>query len=162
MSGSGKSTLGKMLSEKFDYSFIDTDDVIVYQEGKKLQKIIDSQGDDSLQQIECNILEDLHGEDMIFSPGGSCVFCDKAMERLREISLVIFIEVPFDVLKKRFEELDANKRGIIGLKKRTFKELFDLRQPLYRKYAHATVNINHHTVEESFDLLLRTIEAHGK
>ena len=146
-----------MLSEYMDYTFVDTDDLIE-QRGRKLQVIIDSEGDEALLKIEREILLGLGGSKNIFSPGGSCVFSPDAMDFLREISLLVFIDVPFDVLEKRFRKLDASKRGIIGLKKYSFKGLFELRHKLYEKYAHVVVRVVEHSTDDSFKMLLQELK----
>ena len=156
MSGSGKSTLGKMLSEYLAYTFVDSDDLIEQGE-KKLQEIIDTEGEDALLEKERAVLLSLGGEGNIFSPGGSCVFSWDAMEHLQKISLIVFIDVGFDALEKRFSYLDAGKRGIIGMKGRTFRQLYDLRHPLYLKYADVTICLDHHSIEQSFLILLDRI-----
>ena len=161
MPGCGKSTLGKLLASRLDYEFVDCD-TIIESSGVKLQEIIDEKGEDEFLRIEEAVLLSLLGNGKIFSPGGSCVLSPNAMEYLRRISLLVFIDVPFEVLEKRLATGNIDKRGIVGLNEKTLKELFDFRRPLYLKYAHLMVNSDERTIQASVDILLSRVITYYK
>ena len=52
MPASGKSTVGILAAEKLGYRFLDSDNVIVKREGRKLQEIIDSEGNDKFLDLK--------------------------------------------------------------------------------------------------------------
>ena len=56
----------------------------------------------------------------------------KAMKFLKENSVVIFLNAPFESIEKRLTNKEV--RGIVGFKKRTLKTLHKERQILYRTY----------------------------
>lgn len=153
MAGSGKSTLGKLLAEKLGYEFIDVDEIIE-SSGRKLQEIIDSDREDEFLRIEEKTILSLSGNKRIFSAGGSCVLSPKAMAHLRKISLVVFVDVPFKIIDKRFKEYDLALRGLVGFKEMTLRTIFDFRKPLYQKFAHLTVKLDSNSVEENLEILL--------
>jgi shikimate kinase len=121
MPGSGKTTLGRKLASRLRYLFIDGDDLII-STGRSLQQIINDHGEKEFLRIESEVLSKLQGKRMVIAPGGSCVMSHHAMQHLRDISLVVFINVPLNVLALRL--VDAPQRGIIGLERHSLEELY--------------------------------------
>ncbi len=139
MAGAGKSYLGKQLAEKLGYRFVDIDACLEAAHGKPIQGILDDVGEDVYLDAEADMVVDAttEGTGLIVSPGGSVVYRDAAMRHLSEISRVVYIKVPFETVEARLKELPP--RAIIGLGKKTLRELYDERHPLYEKYAHLTI-----------------------
>lgn len=77
----------------------------------------------------------------VFSPGGSCVLSSMAMRHLKKISLVMFLDVPLEIIRGRLITQNITNRGIVGLRKMTLNELFEFRKPLYLKYADVVVEL---------------------
>lgn len=61
------------------------------------------------------------------------------MKHLREISKIVFLDAPFRSIVKRIP--NARKRGIVGLRDRSLKELFEERLVLYNRYADFSIKI---------------------
>jgi shikimate kinase len=156
MPGSGKSSVGKLLAARLHYRFVDGDDLI-RAEGKDLQEIIERQGEEAFLRIEARVLGQLAGEGMVIAPGGSCVMSPGAMEHLGKLSLVVYMEVPCEVLSTRIRNME--RRGIVGLRYLTLAELCRIREPLYRKYARCTLSFAPESVEETATRLVHHIRA---
>ncbi len=140
MPGSGKSTIGKLLAGKLGFQFLDLDVFIEEQEGKNTGEIARERGDTALLQIEerCALAVPLNR--VVFSPGGSIVYSARAMERIRQATTIIFVDVPLAELHRRIDpDLVQNDRGIIGLREKGLDGLYAERAPLYQKFAHYTV-----------------------
>ena len=90
MPGAGKSTLGILLAKELGLDFVDTDIAIQVREGRTLQEILDSSDYLHLREIEEQILlsEDIAGK--VVATGGSAVYSDAGMARLKETATVIF------------------------------------------------------------------------
>jgi len=132
MAGAGKSTVGRVLAKRLDYTFIDVDRLITENIGMPLQTLIDNEGDSALIRLEEEAILKLGQVDnCIISPGGSVVYSEKAMEHLKKIS--------FRSIIRRLP--NARKRGIVGLRDRSLKELFEERMTLYRKYADFSIKL---------------------
>ncbi len=133
MPGSGKSTVGKLLANKLHFTFIDIDGLIEKNFGKKLQEIIDSEGENTLLSLEKETALSLSNiMRTVLSPGGSIIFSPEAMQHLKTISTVIYIDTPIDEIRNRIKK-DA--RGIIGAKNKTLEAIFLERRPFYELYA---------------------------
>jgi shikimate kinase len=59
---SGKSTVGKLLADKLGYTFWDIDQVIEEREGKSIEEIFKSKGEEYFRNLERNVLEEFFGK----------------------------------------------------------------------------------------------------
>ena len=141
MPGAGKSSVGRSLAKLLGKPFIDTDDLIVGTSSSPLQDIVDLHGDMALMDIEeqC-ILRISPGQGCIISTGGSAVYSKKAMEYLREISTIVFLDVPFKLISHRLSNIDT--RGVVGLKDKSLRELYQERVGIYRAYADIIIKVD--------------------
>lgn len=139
MPGSGKSTVGVLLAKEIGFGFVDTDILICEREHTTLQNIINTKGVPELLRIEGMVGEELNIMRNVIATGGSMVFSDKAMENLSRNSVIVFIDVPLDEIKRRVKNIDT--RGIAMEKGETLDTLFEKRMPKYRHYADITVTV---------------------
>jgi len=140
MPGAGKSTIGIILAKELGFGFIDTDVLIQINEQKTLQQIIDESDHLNLRAIEEREILKLNIDHHVIATGGSAAYSEKAMNHLRSISTVIFLVANYDVIERRIHNFES--RGIAKAKDQTFRELFEERQILYRKYADITIDCN--------------------
>lgn len=135
MAGAGKSYVGKQVAEKTGLEFVDIDDVLEVQYGKTIQEILEEVGEQEYLEREARALMGAtQGRDnLLVSPGGSIVYRDDAMAHVAAISKVVYLKVPFETIEGR--KKDAAPRAIIGLGRKTLRQLYDERHPLYEKNA---------------------------
>ena len=160
MPGSGKSTLGALLAQSLGYRFVDGD-AIIESSGRRLQEIIDRDGEEEFLRIEGAELRKLAGQGQVFAPGGSCVLSPAAMDHLRRLSVVVYLEVPLALLEARLGTDAMARRGIIGLRRLDLAQLYEIRRPLYLKYAHIRVSLDDRPISECLELLVARIRAQG-
>lgn len=132
MPGSGKSTVGVLLAKIIGYNFIDSDLLIQAREGKKLYEIINEKGIDAFNRIENEVNASIETENTVIATGGSVVYGKEAMEHLKEIGTVVFLDVSLNELKKRIRNMTT--RGISMRPGQTLDDLFNERKALYNKY----------------------------
>ena len=149
MPASGKSSVGIVLAKRLGKKFVDTDIVIQERYGKLLKELIKEYGDDGFRKIEDEVNASLDVTNSIISPGGSVVYGTKAMEHLKEISVVIYLELSYTAIKSRLGDL--RERGITLKEGQTLKDLYLERTPLYEKYADITVNEMKKTLANTID-----------
>lgn len=141
MAGSGKSVVGSALAKKMRYRFIDIDRVIQEKEKMPLYKIIDICGEKAFLKMEERIVLALDCLDRcVVSPGGSIVYSPKAMEFLRAISRIVFLDCSFSIITRSIG--NPSRRGVVGTKEKKLRDIFLERLPLYRKYAHIIIKID--------------------
>lgn len=155
MPGVGKSTVGVILAKVLGYQFLDADLVIQEQEGKLLREIIEEVGTDGFIQVENRINANLECSKTIIATGGSVVYGKEAMEHLKEIGTVVYLEVPFSSLEKRLSDIKG--RGVVLKDGQTLYDLFNERTPLYEKYADVRISEEGLNVEETVELLVNEL-----
>ena len=146
MPGSGKSTIGVILAKSLGFDFVDTDLVICKREGKKLQEITDTEGLEKFLEIEQQVGEEISPVNSVVATGGSMILSDEAMKNLKKDGIVVYVEVPLEILKKRITNMKT--RGIAFKKGETLEDIFRVRTPLYEKYADITITADENTVPE--------------
>ena len=159
MPGAGKSTIGIILAKKLRLGFIDTDVLIQINQQKTLQQIIDDSDYLNLRAIEEEEILKINIKNHVIATGGSVVYSEKAMVYLLGISKIIFLETNFEVIKKRIHNIKT--RGIAKANHQSFKELFNERQILYKKYAEITIDCNVLRQEELATKIARSAKNYG-
>ena len=156
MPSCGKSTLGRMLAKELGYEFLDTDEVIIRQNGCPLRDILDARGVDGFIDVEEAAVCSVQATKTVIATGGSVVYSDKAMKHLKTMGKVIYLCLNFDEMERRLGDLHA--RGVAIAPGATLQDLYDERVPLYEKYADITVAIrNGNSVRQSLENLLQKL-----
>ena len=138
MPASGKSTVGVILAKTLGIGFVDTDLVIQQRENALLQDIINEKGLQCFLDKERDAILSLECENCVVATGGSVVFRDEAMQKLKRNSVIVFIDVPLENVKARLKNIKT--RGVAAPKNQTIDDIFFERLPLYKKYADITVD----------------------
>lgn len=133
MPGAGKSTVGVVLAKKLGCAFLDSDLVIQEKQGRLLHEIITEEGLDGFLRIEEEVNASLEAERTVIATGGSVVYGPKAMEHLRQIGTVIYLQLPLGTIIERLGDL--NERGVALQDGQSLQSLYAERVPLYEKYA---------------------------
>jgi shikimate kinase len=147
MPGSGKSTVGAILAKLTSLNFLDTDILIQTREKRSLQEIVDTEGYMVLRGIEERMLLALTCKGHVIATGGSAVYSNSAMERLRSDGIIVFLDADIGTLLSRVR--DFSTRGLAKRPDQTFADLFEERVALYTKYADITIStsgLNHEDV----------------
>ena len=156
MPGSGKTTIGTELSEKIGYGYIDSDSVIVAREGKRLNEIIAAVGREAFLDIEAKINSELCADRCVIATGGSVIYRDYAMEKLKTMGKIVYLKIPYEIIEQRLGDL--KKRGVALEEGFTLKDLYEERTPLYEKYADIIVELKGDTIAESVEEVVRALQ----
>ena len=157
MPGVGKSTVGVILAKVMGYQFLDADLLIQKQEGKLLREIIAEVGADGFIEVENRVNASIDCSKTIIATGGSVVYGQEAMEHLKSIGTVVYLEVPFPVLEKRLSDIKG--RGVVLKDGQTLYDLYMERTPLYEKYADVCISEEGLGVEQTVELLREKLQS---
>jgi len=160
MPGAGKSTVGVLLAKLTCRSFVDTDVLIQSQEGRPLQEIVDREGYLALRRIEEQVITGYGCTGCVVATGGSAVYSPAAMAHLKKHGMVVFLDADLPTLEVRVK--DYGTRGLAKRPDQSFRDLFDERAPLYRKYADITVDCSGRTHEEVCDAVIEALGETGR
>ncbi|HVF69403.1 MAG TPA: shikimate kinase [Xanthomonadales bacterium] len=155
MPGVGKSTVGKKLAKTLNKEYVDLDELIYKKSGISDMTYFKRFGEKAFLELEEKLALELSLKDIVFAPGGSIIYSKIAMEKIKNETFVVYLQIEKGMLKKRLSRIIM--REIVGLKELGFDKLFENRSPLYEKYADLTVNINKQSINETIKLILNSI-----
>ena len=100
--GSGKSTVGRLLAEKLEMKFLDTDLEIEKEQNKSVQAIFSEKGENYFRQLENDMSKKLSTvNNAIISTGGGIILNNENINFLKKDGVVFFLDVPKKNLYKR-------------------------------------------------------------
>ena len=137
MPGSGKSTIGRILSEKINYKFFDTDKNIEDETKSKINDIFTNKGEAHFRELETKVLIKLIKiNKVVISTGGGIILRNK---NILNKCFNIYLQCDEDVLVKR---ASRNKDRPLLLKdiKKNMKKLFNERKDIYNDIADLKIN----------------------
>ncbi|QDK80224.1 shikimate kinase [Spirosoma sp. KCTC 42546] len=156
MPSSGKSTLGKRIADVLHYRFIDTDKIIVREEGRSIPEIFAESGEEYFREVERRVLRNLKpGANMVVSTGGGMPCYHNNMEYIKATGVSVFLDVPVDVLARRIQAHAHEDRPLNNANDpellTVLQKRYELRLPIYSQ---ANIIISGETTE---DELLRRL-----
>ena len=149
MPGSGKSSVGVVLAKALGKDFLDVDLLIQSREGALLQQILNERGVEAFLDVEGDVIHSVSCSNTVIAPGGSCICRDYAMEHLRSLGTVVYLELSYPEVVKRIHNLDS--RGIALQPGQTLKDVYDYRVPRYERYADLTVHADGQSLVETIE-----------
>lgn len=154
MPGSGKSTVGVILAKTLGVGFIDTDLIIQVQRRNTLQRLIDLDGLERFKAYEESALLSVTEEaDMVIATGGSAVFCEKGMRKLKKNGICVYLDLPAYDLQMRLANIKT--RGIACRRGEGLEEIMAERTPLYNKYADIRIDCGGKTAEQIVEKIVK-------
>lgn len=151
----GKSTIGVLLAKTALCSFVDTDLLIQEKYKKSLCDIIKDNGTKAFMGIEENVILETEFENSVIATGGSAVYGEKAMNKLRKQGKIIYLSLSLDEIKKRIG--DIKSRGVVLTNGNTVDDIYNDRKALYERYADFIVDCNNLTVEECVEKIIANL-----
>ena len=141
-------------------SFLDTDLLIQQNEGMKLAEIISTKGIEGFAKAERDSVLTLYTKNCIIATGGSMVYYDDAMQKLKEDGIVIYLEISFKNMMRRIRNFKS--RGVVLKEGYTPKDMYDERAKLYNKYADIVIDVNKNTIDDTVVAIIDAINSYEK
>ena len=160
MPGCGKSTCGVLVAKSMCKSFLDTDLLIQQNEGMKLSEIINKKGVEGFNEAERNSVLTLYTKNCIIATGGSMVYHDDAMKKLKEDGVVIYLEISFKNMMRRIRNFKS--RGVVLKEGYTPKDMYDERTALYKKYADIVIDVNKNSIDNTVEAIITALKKYQK
>jgi shikimate kinase len=95
--------------------------------------------------------------DSVIATGGSVVYYNCAMRRLRAAGRIVYMQLPLAELSERLGDLNA--RGVVLEPNETLASLYEKRIPLYEKWAEITVDLSGLDHEASVRAIIEKLDA---
>ncbi len=157
MPGVGKSTVGVILAKQLGRQFLDSDLDIQLREAATLQDILDREGYLKLREIEEEVLMTLKLENAVVSTGGSAVYSEPVMARLRAAGPVVYLQADLATLEPRVAA--TPDRGVANDSSQSFPEIYLERTPLYERHATDTVDATAGNADQVAEMIVRLVSA---
>jgi shikimate kinase len=155
--GAGKSTVGRALADRLGTTYRDTDADIETLAGKTVAEIFIDEGEPHFRDLErAAVRAALAGHSGVLSLGGGAIM-DEGTRALLAGLPVAFLDVGLQTAVRRVG-LDAPRPLLAVNPRQRWRELMDLRRPLYTGVARAVVNTDDRTPEDVARAVLDALE----
>ena len=139
--GSGKSSIAREIARATGRRWVDTDQLVIRQDGRSIAEIFAAQGEAHFRELETAALRSqAYNDRLIVATGGGIVTRPENITLLRELGHVIWLTAREDVL---FERVSRNRRRPLlhtADPRATLRDLLARRHALYEGCAHLTVD----------------------
>jgi shikimate kinase len=162
MPGSGKSTVGRQLARRLQIPFMDSDHVIEARLGCPIRQYFEREGEERFRDIESEVLDELTlGPQGVLSTGGGSVLRQVNRQRLHDRGRVVYLKSSPEDLFRRLRH-DRNRPLLqVDDPMARLRDLFDVRDPLYRETAHFTIETGRPSVATLVNKIVMQIELDG-
>jgi shikimate kinase len=165
--GSGKSTVGRQLARKLSASFMDSDHLIEQRLGCSIREYFEREGEVAFRDVEEAVLADTvaaHAEQVgnaVLATGGGAVLRENNRKLLHGAGRVVYLRSSPEDLYKRLRH-DRNRPLLqVGDPMQRLRELYAVRDPLYRETAHFQVETGRPSVATLVNMISMQLDLAG-
>ena len=139
--GTGKTTVGKRLAKALSCEFIDTDERIEKEQGRKISDIFAEDGEQAFRDMETDLLKRLQDskDAFVLSIGGGMPVREENRALLRKIGTVVYLKTSKEEIIRRVSG-DTNRPLLQGgALEEKVTSLMNAREQIYMETAHREV-----------------------
>ena len=132
--GTGKSSVGRMAADILQFTFLDTDDVIVARAGMSINEIFKQHGEPSFRELEGRIVEELtRRTKTVISAGGGLPVKAENLTSLKTHALVVCLWASAEKIWERVRNQSHRPLLHEGDPLEKIRHLLSIRGPYYRQ-----------------------------
>ena len=169
--GSGKSTVGRQLARRLGLVFVDSDVEIERRLGCSIREYFEREGEDNFRDVEQTTISELLENSisgsfnsvaaLVLSTGGGSVIRSTNRRILRLNGQVVYLHSQPDDIIKRLRH-DRNRPLLqVGDPLQRLRDLYTVRDPLYRETAHFVVETGRPSVATLVNMIVKQLEVSG-
>jgi shikimate kinase len=155
MMGAGKSTVGRLLAERLQWPYVDSDEQVERRTGMTVPDIFATRGEPAFRAEESVALDEATTSDgpLVVSVAGGAVLDADNRTRIRQAGLVVWLRAEVSTLARRVGS--GAGRPLLGDDPLgSLSRLYRERAPLYQNLADLTVDVDEATPEEAAERVL--------
>lgn len=134
MPGSGKTTIGRIIAQKLNRKFVDTDLILASRVGMSIPDIMHTYGLDKFRAFESQILREVCKESgLVIATGGGCVTKVENYKAIRQNGTVVWIQRDITKLPTEGRPLSLNC---------SLQDMYEARRPLYAHFSDLQIHNN--------------------
>ena len=154
MMGSGKTSIGKLVAQKLNFTFIDTDLEIEKKLNLSVKEIFENYGETLFRKKEFDIFKLFSNRNNIIISSGGGSFCNpNTYDLIKKNYLSVWLDVNEKILFNRLKRNQKKRPLLYGLKENELrnkvKNLISERKDCYNK-ADIRVKLSEQKIKESF------------
>ncbi len=162
MPGCGKSTVGRQLARRLQLPFMDSDHVIEARIGCPIRQYFEREGEERFRDVESDVIDELtQAPEGVLSTGGGSVLRQSNRRHLHGRGRVVYLKSTPEDLFRRLRH-DRNRPLLqVNDPLMRLRDLFAVRDPLYREAAHFTIETGRPSVATLVNMIVMQIELDG-
>ncbi len=150
MPGCGKTTVGKLLAEKTEKKFVDSDELVVKMAKKPIPEIFAQDGEAVFRDWETQALAELGKQSgLVIATGGGCVTQERNYHLLHQNGKIFW-------LRRQLSALPTEGRPLSQAS--SLSEMYRIREPLYTRFQDWLIE-NDGQPQEAVEQILHIMEA---
>ena len=156
----GKSTIARLLAEKLNAPWADSDQEIERQAGKSIARIFAEDGEDAFRNFEARVIFDLcQSDELVLATGGGAILREETREILRASGPVLWLTASPETIAARMNadaataSMRPNLTSLSQLDE--IRSVLEFRTPLYQETATLEITTEGYTPEEIVEQLLQ-------
>jgi shikimate kinase len=160
----GKSSVGRSLAATLSLPFIDTDSLVVSENGMSIREIVISQGWEAFRRLEHTALQQVCTMDRrVVATGGGIVLDADNVKLMKKSGRIIWLRASPKTIKARMLQDKASKTLRPALTSTDniseIEETLAKRAPLYQHAMDFSVDTDHRGVDEICDFIIGRLKA---
>ena len=156
----GKSTIARLLAEKLNAPWADSDQEIERQAGKSIARIFAEDGEEAFRNFEARVIFDLcQSDELVLATGGGAILREETREILRASGPVLWLTASPETIAARMNadaataSMRPNLTSLSQLDE--IRSVLEFRTPLYQETASLEITTEGYTPEEIVEQLLQ-------
>jgi len=128
-----------------ELSFVDVDHEIEQRLGVAIREFFDREGEQAFRDIEQEVLAEMLAQETpkVIATGGGAVLREANRAALKDASSVVYLRALPDDLARRLARDTHGMLEAVPDPRQRLRDLYAVRDPLYRETAHMTVDTAH-------------------
>ncbi len=155
--------MGRQLARRLNIPFVDSDHAIEQRLGCSIRDFFEREGEDRFRDVEAEVLDDLSQRARaVLSTGGGSVLRPENRQRLHARGQVFYLRsTPEEVFRRLRHDQNRPLLQVADPLGR-LRELFAIRDPLYREAAHYVIETGRPTVASLVNMIVSQLELAGQ
>jgi shikimate kinase len=157
--GSGKTTIGRQLAKRLRLPFVDSDQAIEERLGGSIRDFFEREGEARFRDLEQSVIDELtQGPSCVLSTGGGVVLREANRVHLRARGQVFYLRSTPEEVFRRIRHDRSRPLLLVPDPLQTLRDLYAVRDPLYRETAHYQVETGRPSVATLVNMIVMQLE----
>ena len=158
MMGTFKTSAGRILAERLDMHFMDTDAFFEFEYDMKINECFEEWGEEVFRDLESKVADRVYYfENTVISTGGGMIERDSSIEKLKRFGIIVLLTCDYRVIAHRLRT-DKTRPKFKGIRRKSkLKKIWAVRKDKYHKYADIVIDNTDLTSAETADAVEKAL-----